>query len=144
MDRRGLTESFKTKKLAKGTCIKNLTLTILIYITGDSYTEEIESGALTCLKWQDKREVKLLSSFHSGEHITISRRTKNVQGGREDIQKPKMIDEYNQNMGGVDRNDQMILYNGYSHRYMYTLPKLYQLSISIGQRNGGKEYSTIY
>ena len=75
-------------------------MTILIYITCDSYTEEIESGALTCLKWQDKREVKLLSSVHSGEHVTISRRTKNVLGGREGIQKPKMIDDYNQNMGG--------------------------------------------
>ena len=32
-----------------------------------------------------------------------------------------MIHDYNQNMGGVDRNDQMILYYGYSHRFAIKL-----------------------
>jgi hypothetical protein len=34
----------------------------------------------------------------------------------EDIQKPQVVEDYNQNMGGVDKSDQMLLYYGFSHR----------------------------
>ena len=92
----------------------------VIHHTGDTYCETIKNGLVTCLKWQDKREVKLLSTFHTGENTVVKRRrSKNVEGGIEEIIKPLMIHDYNQNMGGVDRNDQMILYYGYSHRYVF-------------------------
>ena len=65
--------------------------------------------------------MKLLSTFHTGDNsIAKQRRNKNAEGGTEEIMKPVMIDDYNQYMGGVDRNDQMILYYGYSHRYNTT------------------------
>ena len=65
------------------------------------------------MKWQDKREVKLLSTFHTGDNtIAKQRRNKNAEGVTEEIMKPVMIDDYNQNMGGVDRSNQMILYYG--------------------------------
>ena len=90
----------------------------VVHITGDTYCETIENGLITCLKWQDKREVKLLSTFHTGDNtIAKQRRNKNAEGVTEEIMKPVMIDDYNQNMGGVDRNNQMILYYGYSRRY---------------------------
>ena len=37
----------------------------VVHITGKTYCETIENGLITCLKWQDKREVKLLSTFHT-------------------------------------------------------------------------------
>ena len=80
---------------------------------------EIEINVIhhvTCLKWQDKREVKLLSTFHT---VVKRRHSKNAEGGIEEIIKPLMIHDNNQNMGGVDRNDQMILYYGYSHTYVF-------------------------
>ena len=35
---------------------------------------------------------------------------------KEDIQKPKMIEEYNSYMGGVDKSDQLLSYYGFDHR----------------------------
>ena len=66
--------------------------------------------------------MKLLSTFHTGDNsIAKQRCNKNAEGGTEEIMKPVMIHDYNQNMGGVDQNDQMILYYGYSHMYnIYT------------------------
>jgi len=50
------------------------------------------------MKWKDKRDVVLVSTFHddSMENVTIR------QGV---IQKPSVVFDYNKNMGGVDRND---------------------------------------
>ena len=75
----------------------------VIHITGETYCETIENGIVTFLKWQDKREVKLLSTFHTGDNtIAKERLSMNAEGGIEKIMKPLMIHDYNQNMGGVD------------------------------------------
>ena len=67
----------------------------VVHITGDTYCETIENGLITCLKWQDKREVKLLSTFHTGDNtIAKQRHNKNAEGGTEEIMKPVMIDDY--------------------------------------------------
>ena len=82
----------------------------VVHITGETYCETIENGLITCLKWQDKREVKLLSTVHTGDNsIAKQRRNKNAEGGTEEIMKPVMINDYIQYMGGVDRNHQMIM-----------------------------------
>ena len=39
----------------------------VVHITGETYCETIENGLVTCLKWQDNREVKLLSTLHTGD-----------------------------------------------------------------------------
>ena len=44
---------------------------------------------------------------------TISRRQK--VGGVETIQKPTMISQINEFMGGVDKSDQLITYYGFYH-----------------------------
>ena len=44
------------------------------------------------------------------------RRSRHATGGTETVKKPKMVDEYNQFMGGVDRSDQQVLYYGFAHR----------------------------
>ena len=86
------------------------------YNIGGIYSEEICDGKILCLKWKDKRVVNMLSTFHTDEIIDKRRRTRAAGSGIEVIKKPKMIDEYNTYMGGVDRSDQMVLYYGYSHR----------------------------
>ena len=65
-------------------------------------------GAVTCLKWKDKRDVHMLSTFHSDTTVDKQRRTRSTAGGVETIQKPSMVDDYNQHMGGVDRSDQLV------------------------------------
>ena len=85
-NRRDLSEVFKTKKLRRG----------------DVYSEKV--GKVLCLKWKDKRDVLLLSTIHDDvAMVDILRRSRTVAGGIERIQKPKVIDDYNQHIGGVDQ-----------------------------------------
>jgi len=50
------------------------------------------------MKWKDKRDVVLVSTFHDDSMENVTAR----QGL---IQKPSVVFDYNKNMGGVDRND---------------------------------------
>lgn len=71
------------------------------------------------MKWNDKRVVNMLSTFHGDEMMDKVRRNRTAEGGRETVKKPRMIEDYNRHMGGVDKNDQMVLYYAYSHRLDY-------------------------
>ena len=73
-----------------------------------------------CLKWKDKRDVNMLSTFHTDEVVQKSRRSRRASDGTEIVSKPKVVEDYNQYMGGVDRSDQMVLYYGYTHRLVNT------------------------
>ena len=50
------------------------------------------------MKWKDKRDVVLFSTFHDDSMEDVTTR----QGV---IQKPSVVSDYNKNMGGVERND---------------------------------------
>ena len=97
---RGIPKSFIRSKLRKG----------------ETYSELSEDGRLLYLKWKDKRDVTVLSSFQDDSSIMKRRRSRHATGGTETVKKPKMVDEYNQFMGGVDRSDQQVLYYGFAHR----------------------------
>ena len=71
---------------------------------------------MVALKWADKRQVSMLSTVHNDSMLTKTRRTRLVQGGREEVRKPVMVEEYNRYMGGVDKSDQLLSYYGFSHR----------------------------
>ena len=101
-NRKGLSATFKSIKLSKGKV----------------YTERILDDSMLCLKWQDKRDVLLLSTLHDDSMVEVQRRSRLVTGGVEGIKKPKVVHEYNQHMGGVDQSDQLLMYYGYSHRQM--------------------------
>jgi len=67
------------------------------------------SGQLMVMKWRDKREVLMLSSFHSGKLVNVTAGKKLSKKG-EPIQKPDCVVDYNAHMGGIDRVDQLTSY----------------------------------
>ena len=62
------------------------------------------NGGLLALKWHDKRDVFMLSTYHNDEMIAKRRRSRTAEGGVEEIQKPRVVEDYNQHMGGVDQS----------------------------------------
>ena len=82
---------------------------------GDVCSVSIDE-CMVALKWADKRQVPMLSTVHDDAMITKARRTRQAEGGREEVRKPVMVEEYNKYMGGVDKSDQLLSYYGFSHR----------------------------
>ena len=66
--------------------------------------QAFERGKVMALKWKDKKPVYLLSTVHD---VTTKMVTQKC--GKEVI-KPKVVCDYNDTMGGVDRSDQEISY----------------------------------
>ena len=61
-------------------------------------------GKVMILKWQDKNTVCLLSTVHNATTKVVKSRC-----GKE-VVKPKLVCDYNDTMGGVDRSDQEMCY----------------------------------
>ena len=75
---------------------------------------EAHFGSLMAIKWMDKRAVCLLTT--TDDSSTVAKRRKaSCAGNVEEVQKPRIVDEYNQYMGGVDKGDQLASYNGFYH-----------------------------
>lgn len=84
-NRKGLPKIVVQKKLSKGESVVSIEAkSRLIYI-----------------KWADKRDVNLLSTFHQHDYTDVIRK------GRPTLV-PQVVHDYNLNMGGVDRVDQML------------------------------------
>ncbi|XP_071842966.1 piggyBac transposable element-derived protein 4-like [Apostichopus japonicus] len=75
------------------------------------------SHKMTVCRWKDKRDVFCLSTVHGNTLDTIARRKRGTRGEMEDVQKPKMVLDYNTHMGGVDVYDQLLSYNPVQRRY---------------------------
>lgn len=54
-------------------------------------------------KWQDSKEVLLISNYHGTEETKVKTTQKN--GSRIDVKCPEVVKDYNINMGGVDLAD---------------------------------------
>lgn len=67
----------------------------------------LEYLGLVYTRWQDKREVKMMSTKHAPEFVDTGRKTR--QGNP--ILKPLVVDEYNKAMMGIDLSDQMSSYS---------------------------------
>lgn len=102
----------------------------------------IYDGKIRCLKWMDKRLVNMLSTHHDASMVEKERRTKESENGVEIIQKPKMIEDYNKHMGGVDKSDQQVVYYGYPHRLVTYLVTLITCYICVEPRSGGNGCSS--
>lgn len=59
-------------------------------------------GKVMIMKWQDKRDICLLSIVHNTEKVTTNKTDKDGNV----ISKPRVVIDYNETMGGVDRLDQ--------------------------------------
>ena len=75
-NRRGISQQFKTIKLAKG----------------EIYSKQIDDDAMLCLKWKDKHEVCMLSTFHDESCTSRKRQTKHSVDGTEVMKKPKLVE----------------------------------------------------
>ena len=59
---------------------------------------------LLAVKFQDKKEILMLSTIHTADVI----QTRKKDRSRENVRKLKAIHDYNQKMGGVDKNHGMV------------------------------------
>ena len=84
LSRKNVPQKVKDKKLKKGELVAQ------------------HSGPVSVLKWKDKREVTMISTYHGEE--TKMKLTK----CRQEKQKPVSVLDYNENMGGVDRKEQFL------------------------------------
>ena len=68
----------------------------------------VRTGSVLHLQWVDKRCVTVLSTMHSAtSFIPVTRRVKvNHQLQELHVRKPRVIEDYNNGMGGVDQFDQ--------------------------------------
>lgn len=77
------------------------------------FTEKLNKGdveakhtqEMLALKWRDKRDVCMLSTFHKNEVKDTGKIDRNTQAP---IKKPACVLDYNINMGAVDRSDMML------------------------------------
>ena len=74
-----------------------------------------------------------MSTFHDDSMVSKQRRTRNAVGSQEVISKPAVVEDYNQNMGGVDKSDQFVLYYGFAYRTRkwYSFVFFHMLDLSI-------------
>ncbi|GFU80506.1 piggyBac transposable element-derived protein 4 [Trichonephila clavipes] len=79
-NRKDLPKELKTEKLKKGD--------LLAY----------QRGKIMTMRWRDKKYVHFISSIHNPEIVTVPNKLKNGE-----IEKPKIVLDYNNTMGGVDR-----------------------------------------
>lgn len=83
INRKGVPRAVKDAKLKKGELIAQ------------------HSGSVTVMKWHDKRNVVMISTYHDTEMKTEKRRGKEKQ-------KPVCVIDYNKHMGCTDLEDQLL------------------------------------
>ena len=71
---------------------------------------------MAVIQWHDKRLVSILSTLHSDSPVETERRSRSAPGGREVVEKPEAVVEYNMYMGGIDHGYQLLSYYGFPHR----------------------------
>ena len=93
LNRKNVPKEVKDKKLEKGEIIAR------------------HSGPVTVLKWRDKRNVSMVSTYHSENTQRVSNKGKETE-------KPLCVIAFNHNIGGVDLKDQLL------HMYMVERKKM--------------------
>ena len=89
-DRRGISHDVRDARLQKGQVVSSR-----------------DDGILS-LKWRDKRDVTMLSTYHNDGMVAKSRRSRVAQWGMEDIEKPRVVEEYNLHMGVADHSKKIL------------------------------------
>ena len=70
----------------------------------------VRNSPVLALQWIDSKPVSILSTIHAGNDKVMCKRRTKKNGKFEKIilLQPKVIQDYNQYMNGVDRSDQML------------------------------------
>ena len=89
-DRRGIPHAVRDARLQKGQVVSSR-----------------DDGILS-LKWRDKHDVTMFSTYHNDGMVAKSRRSRAAQGAVEDIEKPRVIEDYNLHTGGVDHSKKIV------------------------------------
>ncbi|XP_046861914.1 piggyBac transposable element-derived protein 3-like [Xenia sp. Carnegie-2017] len=81
------------------------------------------SKGITIVRWLDKKAVTLVSTYCGAEPLGVSKRWEKKEKQYVEIPKPKLVDEYNKFMGGIDLMDMLCSLCKYSIRsrrwYLY-------------------------
>ncbi|XP_047141066.2 piggyBac transposable element-derived protein 4-like [Hydra vulgaris] len=97
--------------------------------TGDTLVRFDTKTNIMCTKWKDKKDVHMLSTCVQNDTVVVNRagKEKNI---------PLVIHEYNKNMGGVDRSDQMLTtYESERKRVKKWYKKIFMHLISVSAFN---------
>ena len=94
-----------------------------------------------CPEVDGQRPVTLLSNTHDDSMICKARWSRPAPGGREEIQKPHVVDQYNCFMGGVDKSDQLLCYYAFSHRTVKWWRRLFYHLLQVAIVNAYIMYS---
>nr|XP_039256060.1 piggyBac transposable element-derived protein 4-like [Styela clava] len=134
-------ELYKEKTIGVGTCRidrRGLPRTTIQQRLGEGQIVSARKGPLLALKWRDKRDVLMLSTKHIND-------TKSVQvrgpGGCRAKIKPVVVQDYNDNMAGVDKSDQMLSYYSFERKTKRWWKKLFFRLFNLTIVNSHKLYS---
>ncbi|OAF63971.1 hypothetical protein A3Q56_08323 [Intoshia linei] len=92
------------------------------------------------MKYYDKREVLMISTFHGMNYDLIKRKWRN---GKE-ISKPHVILDYNRVKGGINLSDQLIEYYNFARKSIKWYRKIVFQLISISVLNSSIIYNNYY
>lgn len=128
---------------ALGTCMtnrKNVPKMTEKLKRGESTFRCTDSGLL-CVKWQDTKEVVVLSNCHQPSLTTVGK--KNKTGEIQDIQCPEVIAFYRKTMGGVDRADQLIGMYDHDRKSTKWWKKVFYTCLSMSAVNAWIMYNQL-
>jgi len=63
-----------------------------------------QKGKMTALQWKDKKVVRVMSTVHNASSLLVK-----TKGGK-DVRKPRVVLDYSNTMGGVDKADQELTF----------------------------------
>ena len=67
------------------------------------YVAQVEKNSnVVCVRWEDKKVVTLISTFVGTQPVTQARRWNKKEKRHVSIERPKIVEEYNKFMGGID------------------------------------------
>ena len=97
-------------------------------------------GTLLALVWQDKKPVKMLSTFHRSTKIAIADK-KHRDGSA--VIKPRCVEDHNNGMGGVDRSDQLASCHNCVRKFVKWYKKLFLYIFDLCLVNGFRVFKEL-
>ena len=100
----------------------------------------MNNGPLVVMKYKDRKDVVVLSSVYSTKGVDVGRID---HVSKQPIKRPGCIHKYNAFMGGVDRSDQMLKYEGLRRRHIKWWKKVFFHVLSLTVSNACILYNSL-